>query len=57
MALREFLAYEGDATIAFVKSAPEIPRFDQVRFGDSCGMFNKGSGEYSGDGALPLKSE
>ena len=35
MALREFLAYEGDAALAFVRKAPEIPRIDKV-FGGVC---------------------
>ena len=29
-ALKEFLAYEADTRIAFVKKAPEMPRFDKV---------------------------
>ena len=28
--MKEFLAYERDASIAFVKRAPEIPRIDKV---------------------------
>ena len=32
LALRDFLAYEGDANIAFVKKANEVPRIDKVHF-------------------------
>ena len=32
LALRDFLAYEGDANIAFVKKANEVPRIDKVIF-------------------------
>ncbi len=30
MAIKEFLAYEADTSIAFVKKAPEMPRLDKV---------------------------
>ena len=32
LAIREFLAYEGDARIAFVKKASEVPRIDKVKW-------------------------
>ncbi|ELU11967.1 hypothetical protein CAPTEDRAFT_216775 [Capitella teleta] len=39
LALRDFLAYEGDANIAFVKKANEVPRIDKILIRTVSGVF------------------